>query len=121
MQISMTARHCELSPEVRRFGASKLERLQKFANDIREARIIVTQEKSRFTAEITLRVHHHDTVITEHAHDAHGAIGMAIERLEEQLRRLHGRRVERRHDGDQVRGRIAPEPVSPADDDEFED
>ncbi len=94
MQISTTARHCELDAEVRDFALQRLAKLERFARDIQEAHLIVTGEKFRHTAEITLRLKGHEMVSREHSDTSRLAIDRAAQRLEQQLRRLKERRIE---------------------------
>jgi putative sigma-54 modulation protein len=99
MLINITARHCELDPEVRQFAEHRIEKFQRFARDIREAHLIVSCEKYRYTAEVTLKLNHHDVVSREEATEARGAIDLAADHIEEQLRRLKDRRVDRKREG----------------------
>jgi len=55
VQIYLTARHCELGPDVRTFAKARLEKLNKYDARIHEVRVIVSQERKLHTAEITLR------------------------------------------------------------------
>ena len=106
MQISTTARHCELGPAVREFAERRIERFQRIAHDIREAHLILTAEKYRLTAEITVKLEHGELVSRGQSNDAHAAIDGAAARLEEQLRRHKDRRLEQRREGrDGVPGR----------------
>ena len=110
MQIVTTARHCELDPALRQFVQQRLERLERFARDIREAHVIVTAEKFRHTAEITLHVGHRELVSREESTEAQIAVDRAADRLEAQLRRLKDRRIEH-HPRAQGDGR-PPEPAA---------
>ena len=94
MQISMTARHCELDAQVREFAQQRLAKLERFARDIQEAHLVVTAEKFRFTAEITLRIKHHEMVSREESDTSKLAIDQAADRLEQQLRRLKDKRTD---------------------------
>ena len=94
MQISTTARHCELDAEVRTFALQRLAKLERFAHDIQEAHLVVTAEKFRHRAEITLRLKHHEMVSREESDTNRAAIDLAAGRLEQQLRRLKERRIE---------------------------
>ena len=93
MQIHLTARHCELGPDVRTFAQQRLEKLSKYDSRIHEVRVIVSQERKLHTAEITLRSHQQDVVITESHLDARAAIELAAERLEERVRRGKEKRI----------------------------
>jgi len=99
MLIHTTARHCDLDAEVKQFAEQRIARFERFARDIREAHLVVTAEKYRHTAEITLKLNHHDMVSREEATDARGAIDRAADHLDEQLRRLKERRVGRKREG----------------------
>ncbi|HEY3215411.1 MAG TPA: ribosome-associated translation inhibitor RaiA [Candidatus Eisenbacteria bacterium] len=94
MIINTTARHCELDNEVRAFAQQRLEKLSRYARDIMEARLIVTAEKYRHTAEITLRLKGHEFVSREQADQPRTAIDLAADRLEHQVRRLKEKRME---------------------------
>lgn len=107
MQISTTARHCDLDPQTRQHATRRLEKMERFARDIHEAHLVVTAEKFRHVAEITLRLNSHELVSRESSNEALVAIDLAADRLEHQLRRLKEKRVDRK------RG-ARPEPNGPA-------
>ena len=115
MQIHLTARHCEVSPAIRAFAASRLEKLQKYDSAIQEVRIIVSQERRVHTAEITLRTHQQDVVITERHEDVRGAIELAADRLEERVRRSKEKRVIAPRREARGNGALPPEPAGDAD------
>ena len=96
MQISTTARHCELDPEVRWFVQQRLDKLSRFARDIQEAHLIVTAEGYRHSAEITLKLRHGEMVSHEEATEARTAIDLAIDHLEKQLRKFKEKRISRK-------------------------
>jgi putative sigma-54 modulation protein len=110
MQISTTARHCELDPEVRLFAHHRLEKLGRFARDITEAHLIVTAEGYRHSAEITLRLKGREMLSREESTEARSAIDLAADRLEQQLRRLKERRVSRKRIARSADGRTQPAP-----------
>jgi len=120
MQISTTARHCELDNELRAFAQQRLEKITRFARDIHEAHLTITAEKFRHVAEIQVKLDHHEMVIRDESPEMRMAIDRAIDRLEQQLRRLKERRVDRKRDGRNE----AASPTSPEaetiEDEEFE-
>jgi putative sigma-54 modulation protein len=97
MQITTTVRHFELDPEDRLFANQRLDKLGRYARDIREVHLIVTAEKNRLSAEITARLKHHDLASREESTAARTAIELAAAHMEEQLRRLKEKRVDRKH------------------------
>ena len=119
MQIQVTARHCEIGSEVRAFAEARLERVTRFDDGIHELRLIVTQERKLHTAEITLRAHQHDVVITESHVDARAAIELATDRLEDRVRRSKEKRVSAPRRTVRGNGLPPPEPASePGDEDQ---
>jgi putative sigma-54 modulation protein len=111
MNISTTARHCELDPEDRLFAQQRLEKLARYVRDAREAHLILTAEKYRHTAEITLKLKNREMLSREHSTQARMAIDLAADRLEQQLRRLKEKRVDRkqRPANGRANGRTVPE------------
>jgi ribosomal subunit interface protein len=108
MQISTTARHCELDPEDRLFAQERLEKFARFARDIREVRLVVTAEGYRHSAEITLSLKSRDMVSREESTEPRKAIDLAADHLEEQLRRLKEKRVQRKRGPRLVNGEAHP-------------
>lgn len=99
MKIIITARHCEIESGVREASRERIEKLEKFARDIHEAHLIVTCEKYRHTAEITLHLNQHEMVSREESDEMMAAIELATDRLEHQLRKLKEKRVDRHRHG----------------------
>ena len=96
MQIVTTTRHCELDPGVKLHAQQRLEKLGKFARDIREAHLTVTAERYRHSAEITVRLGHHELVSKEESNEPKIAIDLAADHIEQQLRRFKEKRVDRK-------------------------
>lgn len=124
MQIHLTGRHCEFVPALQQLTQQKMDKLERYARDIQDAQVVLTRDKARHTAEITLRLKHQNLVSTEVSNDAAEAITLAAERLEESLRRLKERRLDRkqRHEGGRgLNGRAAEAEAAAGADDEYED
>jgi ribosome-associated translation inhibitor RaiA len=64
-----------------------------------EAHVIVSAEKYRHTAEITLKLRGQEVASREEAQGARVALERATDRLEHQMRRIKERRLERRRGG----------------------
>ena len=111
MQIHLTARHCELGAELRAFAQLRLEKLNKYDDAIQEVRVIVSHERKLHTAEITLRAHQHDLIITESHADARAAIELAADRLEERVRRGKEKRVKAPRREGRGNGALPPGPT----------
>ena len=103
MNITTTARHCTLDLDDKQFAQLRLEKIARFLRTAERERIdlhlVVTGEKNRHHAEITLRVRRHELISREGGLDARAAIGLAADGLEDQIRRLKDRAAERRKGG----------------------
>jgi len=103
MNITTTARHCTLDTDDKQFAQLRLEKIARFLRAAERERIdlhlVVTGEKNRHRAEITLRVRRHELVSREGGLDARAAIGLAADGLEDQIRRLKDRSADRRKGG----------------------
>lgn len=103
MNITTTARHCTLDTDDKQFAQVRLEKLARFLRaperERLELHLVVTGEKNRHQAEITLRVKRHELVSREGGLDARAAIDQAAEQLEQQMRRLKDRSAQRRKGG----------------------
>ncbi len=113
MHINTTARHFELAQDDRHFAHHRVEKFLRFAADIQEVHLVVTAEGYRYVAEATVRLKQRELAVREEATDARRAIDLVADRAEEQLRRLHSRRVDRKRT---TRTNGRSEPSEPAGD-----
>ena len=118
MHINTTARHFELGQDDRQFAHTRLEKFVRYAADLQEVHLVVTAESYRYVAEATLRLKQRELAVREEATDPRRAIDLVADRAEQQLRRLHDRRVDRKRS---ARPNGLAESSSPAGGDEFED
>ena len=95
MNISITARHFDLTDSIKVHTQSALESLEKYNLDIVSAGVIITQEQHKsieYTVEFTINVAKHDTfVVKKSDKDAHMAIDTAVSSIQKTLRRYHDR------------------------------
>ena len=118
MEITITTRHCDLSPSVKAHTEEKLSRLDRYFDGIQEAQVIISKEKFRYQAEITLTVPGRpELVSTEETAEAVTSIDGAIDRLERQVKKHKGRLVDRREKAERVTAVLADEEVAAEADD----
>jgi ribosomal subunit interface protein len=119
MRIHVTVRHFELDPEDRLLAEQRLEKLSRFARDLKEAHVTVSHEKYRYLVEIALRLDGREVTSREEADAARIAIERASDRMEQQVRRLKEKRLERRR-GDRTRAADLLQPPGPPAGEEWE-
>jgi putative sigma-54 modulation protein len=96
MRIDFTGRQMDVSPDLRQYTEERLRKLTRLLRDRFELHVILTAEKHRRIAEITLKVRDHTLVGVETTGDARMSINGALDKLERQAVRMLGRRRERK-------------------------
>lgn len=87
MQITITARNLEITEPLKRYAEEKIARLQKFINQITSAHVILSVEKHRQIAEVTLHVREHTIRGEESSADLYSAIDLVADKIERQILR----------------------------------
>jgi putative sigma-54 modulation protein len=91
MQIAVTFRHMETSEAARNYVAEKVERLQKYIENPQEVHVVLSAEKFRQTAEITI-VSDGMTLNSQGKDtDLYAAIDQMVDRMERQIRERKGK------------------------------
>ncbi|MEE9172803.1 MAG: ribosome-associated translation inhibitor RaiA [candidate division NC10 bacterium] len=91
MQISLTGRNLEVTEALRRYAEEKVGRLQKYLEKITSAHIVLSIQKYRQIAEVTLRVRDLTIRGDESTADVYSSIDLVVEKLERQLQRYKGK------------------------------
>jgi putative sigma-54 modulation protein len=84
MNVEYTGRQCEITPTIRKEVEAGLVKIRKMLGDKFETKVILTVEKRRHKAEITITPRNGPIVSLAQAHDMMSAIGEALEHLEKQ-------------------------------------
>lgn len=99
MRISVTGRHCEVTPAQRTYLDARLERLHRFADKIQSAQVTLSTEKHRNSAEIVVHLDGKDFRSRETSVDMYSAIDAMAAKIEKQLRRFKSKRTTTRKSG----------------------
>lgn len=104
MTIRFTCRQTRLTPALRQFAEEKLSRLDRYLEDGSKVNMVLSVEKHRHQAEMTVTSpgrHFAGAAITD---DLYTAIGLVLDKLGKQVRRDKRRRTDhRRRDTVQTR------------------
>ena len=95
---SSVGKHVEVDPALRAVTLEKVERIGKFANDVRRIDVDYGLHQTRragdsCTCEILVHLTHHLVKGTAAAVEHAMALDLALDKVEHQMRRLHERRV----------------------------
>ena len=87
MEIRTTARHFQLTENLKNYAENEIKRLEKYYDNIIDTHLTMSVEKSRQIAELTLSVY--GTVLTSKAKafDMYVAIEQVITKMETQIKK----------------------------------
>ena len=102
MQINITGRHFEVTEPIREHLSKKLEKLNKYFNWIIEAHAILSIEKSRHKAEISLLAKKAKFFAKEESGDMYTSIDILLDKVEARLRKHNSKLKE--HNQQALRG-----------------
>jgi len=117
MQISIATRNLENTEALKRYAEEKIDRLQKFVDRITSVHVVLSVEKHRQIAEVTLHVREHTIRGEESSDNLYSAIDLVADKIERQLIRYKEKVVD--HSG-RGAGRLrSREELAPAEDESF--
>jgi putative sigma-54 modulation protein len=96
MKFHITSRHYDMTPEIKAFAEERVLKLKRYFEQIIDVSVILSTEKHRNAAEVTLHTNGQNLVGTSEAPDMRVAIDGAVERIETQLRKHKERLSDRK-------------------------
>jgi putative sigma-54 modulation protein len=100
MQITVSARHIDLSQKLRSYAEEKAAKFARFYDRVQSAEIVFDQEGLEHRCDIIVRGDHHTTFVAKELHEnPYAAFDMAEKDLERQLNRHKERFRNRKHSG----------------------
>ena len=101
MRLELTARHCTITGTLRTLVEERLVRALRPLNDgAVSAQVVVTREKSRFHAEVTLHARGEHFLHGEaKGSDPQAALNAAVDKIDRQVQKLKGKRTEQKRQG----------------------
>lgn len=98
MKVSVTARHFDLTPDLRDQAEGRIAKLDKFASNLISASVVLTVEKYRQMAEVSVHTGQGDYIGKAESDDMVVSIDGAFDKIEKQARR--DGRIGRARNGD---------------------
>jgi len=91
MDIITTARHLELASDVREHAERRLRKLERYVSGVQEVHLVLSKEKYRHVAEVTLRANGTDIISRDESDDLVSSIDRVVDRVERQVKKLRAR------------------------------
>jgi putative sigma-54 modulation protein len=85
MQINISGHHVDVTPALREYVNSKLERLNRHFDQITNTHVVLTVERSRQSADATLHVAGADIAASAESEDMYAAIDDLTDKLDRQI------------------------------------
>jgi ribosome hibernation promoting factor len=92
MKVEYTGRQTDVPQKVRALAERKLKKLEKFVGRPLHARVILTVDRHRQIAEVSVHTPRHDMTATEETDDMGASVGTVMDKLIRQAERHVGKR-----------------------------
>ena len=96
MNLTISGHHLEVTPAIHSYVLSKLERVGRHFDHVIDAHVILTVDKLRQKAEVTLHVRGKDLHCESEEHDLYAAIDLLADKLDRQVLRYKDKLYEKR-------------------------
>jgi putative sigma-54 modulation protein len=96
MEITVTGRHSEITDPLRQHIEEKMTKLGRYLDGISDVHVVLTVEKHRRLAEITLQANGTPIRGLEEKHDMYLAVDTVIEKIERQVKRQKDKDADRK-------------------------
>jgi putative sigma-54 modulation protein len=96
MNLNVSGHHLEVTPALRSYLQSKLGRISRHFDQVLDAHVILTVNKMRQKAEVTLHVRGKELHCESEEDDLYAAIDLLADKLDRQVQRYKGRLYDRR-------------------------
>ena len=96
MQINISGHHVDLTPALRDYVNSKMEKLERHFDHITNAQVTLSVEKQRQKAEASIHVSGADIFAQSESQDMYASIDSLIDKLDRQILKHKEKAVSRR-------------------------
>ncbi|MFZ5877200.1 MAG: ribosome hibernation-promoting factor, HPF/YfiA family [Nitrospirota bacterium] len=113
MKTTVTGRHIEITPALRAHVEERVEHLTRFSGDVADATVVLSVEKYRHQAEVSLNVNGVLIQAKEETSEMYASIDEAVAKIERQLKKYKDRQHTRRQRPAAIIGETEPVESAP--------
>lgn len=99
MNLNVSGHHLEVTPAIRSYVSAKLERVKRHFDHVIDAHVILSVDKLRQKAEVTLHVRGKDIHCECEEQDLYAAIDLLVDKLDRQVIKYKDKRFDKQHPG----------------------
>ena len=108
MNVEISGRHFQVTPGIEEYAREKASKVTKFLKQDVRVQVVLEQEHDKFQVEMIVSGYRGPVIVSHVQHDElHAAVDLAIDKIEQQLRKVKGRRQSRQGDS------MAGDPLGP--------
>jgi len=85
MNLSIIGRHLEVTPAIREYVMNKMARVSRHFDNVIDTQVILSIERLKHTAEITMRVRGKDIHCEANDENLYGAIDLLTDKIDRQV------------------------------------
>lgn len=97
MNLNVSGHHLEVTPAIRSYVSAKLERVMRHFDHVIDAHVILSVDKLRQKAEVTLHVRGKDIHCACEEQDLYAAIDLMADKLDRQVIKYKDKRFDKPH------------------------
>ena len=98
MNLNITGRHVEVTPAIRDYVTSKLDRVIRHFDNVTSVAVILSVEKLKQKAEVTLHVRGKDIFVESDDADLYAAIDAMTDKLDRQVQKYKQKLADHNHE-----------------------
>jgi ribosome hibernation promoting factor len=98
MNLNLSGIHLDITPALRSYVQGKLARITRHFDHVIDAHVVLSVDKLRQKAEVTLHVRGKDIHCASEEQDLYAAIDLLADKLDRQVLKYKGKRQEKPHD-----------------------
>jgi putative sigma-54 modulation protein len=98
MNVQVSGHHVEVTPAIRGYVLTKLERIQRHFDHVIDINVILSVEKLRQKAEINVHVRGKDIYVESSEEDMYAAIDLMMDKLDRQIIKYKDKAFAHPHD-----------------------
>ncbi|MCK6409471.1 ribosome-associated translation inhibitor RaiA [Thauera sp.] len=98
MNLNITGRHVEVTPAIRDYVTSKLDRVIRHFDNVTSVAVILSVEKLKQKAEVTLHVRGKDLFVESDDTDLYAAIDAMVDKLDRQVQKYKQKQSDHNHE-----------------------